>query len=249
MLSVEKLNVRFGGLTALNDLDFRLEEGEVVGLIGPNGSGKTTLFNVISGFYKPASGRVLWRGQDIAGIAEYRIARLGIARTFQNLRLFERMTLFQNVWAAQHCGNGMRPWELMLSFGARERERRQEVDHLLESTGLIDRRDELVQNLPLPEKRRLELARALARKPRLLLLDEPAGGMTPAETAQLCRIIVEVAAPSRTLMVIEHKMDMIAAICGRICALNFGTKICEGPPRQVLSDEAVLEAYLGKDGQ
>ena len=199
------------------------------------------------GFHTPTAGRIRWGKQDITGYSSHRIARLGIARTFQNLRLFERMSLFENVWAAQHRRADVRPLDMLFSLGRGERERRQEVDHLLEMTGLIERRDELVMNLPLPEKRRLELARALARKPKLLLLDEPAGGMTPVETEQVSHVIRDVAAPACTLVIIEHKMEMIAALCDRICVLNFGRKISEGAPQHVLHDSAVWDAYLGAE--
>lgn len=247
MLRIEQLDMEFGKLSALSALTLTVNEGDILGLIGPNGSGKTTLFNVISGFYRPTGGRIMWQDEDITGLSSHLIARKGIARTFQNLRLFDRMDLFQNVWAAQHQQDRLSLFDRLISTGPREAERRAAVEHLLEVTGLIDRRDELVKNLPLPEKRRLELARALARNPRLILLDEPAGGMTAVETEQLSELIRDVAAPGHTIIVIEHKMDMISKLCNRVCVLNFGSKIAEGDPETVLNEAAVLEAYLGRD--
>jgi branched-chain amino acid transport system ATP-binding protein len=245
MLRVEAMSKQFGGLEALVDLDFEVAEGEVFGLIGPNGSGKTTLFNIVTGVYAPSSGSIRFDGQEIGGLKPRRIIALGIARTFQNLRLFRRMTVFDNVLAAQHSLPEIGRRELIFARRGPEAERRDLALGLLELTGLADRRDQLASSLPLPDQRRLELARALTRAPKLLLLDEPAGGMTPTETAAMAALIRDVAAPGRTVIVIEHKMDMISALCDRICVLNFGRNIGVGEPRQVLREPAVLEAYLG----
>lgn len=246
MLEIERLVRTFGALEALAGLDLSVGEGDRVGLIGPNGSGKTTLFNVITGVYAPTGGSVRLEGRDLGGSKPDRIVNRGVARTFQNLRIFERMTVFENVWAAQHR-RGDVAWRELLFGGSAERRRRGEVDYLLERTGLADRRDLLAGGLPLPDQRRLELARALARAPRLLLLDEPAGGMTPAETGQMIGLIREVAMPGRTCIVIEHKMEMIQELCDRVCVLNFGRKIAEGSPAAVLRDDAVIEAYIGRE--
>ena len=247
MLEIERLVRKFGAVEALAGLDFSVEEGESMGLIGPNGSGKTTLFNVVTGVYPPTSGSLRLEGRDIGASKPDRIVNLGVARTFQNLRIFERLTVFENVWAAQHRRADVALRELVLAGRSAERARRQEVDGLLELTGLADRGDALAGGLPLPDQRRLELARALARRPRLLLLDEPAGGMTPAETEHMVRLIRDIAIPGRTCIVIEHKMEMIRNLCDRVCVLDFGRKIAEGPPEAVLRDDRVIEAYIGRE--
>ena len=248
MLRIESLSRFFGGVAALEELDLAVADGEVLGLIGPNGSGKTTLFNVITGVHAADAGRVVLHDADITRSTPAGIVRLGIARTFQNLRIFQRMSVRDNVWVAQHSLPGVGTLGLLSNRSAAERERRAEIDALLDAVGLADRRDALAGSLPLPDQRRLELARALARSPALLLLDEPAGGMTPAETAEMAALIRDFAVPGRTCIVIEHKLDLISTLCQRLCVLNFGRKIADGEPGRVLGQADVLEAYLGRDG-
>jgi len=249
MLHVEGLCHHFGGVETLVDLTLHVAAGDVVGLIGPNGSGKTTVFNVITGIYKPTKGRVRFHDQEISGLEPHEIITRGIARTFQNLRIYKRMTVFDNVWGAQHSLPDVSLRELFLARPRKERRHREEVERLLELVGLAEHRNMLAQHLTLQLQRRLELARALIRSPKLLLLDEPAGGMTPIETEKMAALIRDVALPGRTCVIIEHKMDMISALCGRICVLNFGRKIAEGQPDEVLKHSEVLDAYLGHEGR
>ena len=240
MLEVERVSRSFGGVAALADVSLRVTAGEVVGLIGPNGSGKTTLLNVITGLSPAERGRVRFDGRDVTNLRPDRIALLGLARTFQTPRILHRMTVLQNLAAALFAGSSR-----VRKLNAAGRDR---LLGLLDDCGLGDRTDELASKLTLPEQRRLELVRTLVTEPKLILLDEPAGGMTPAETEGMARLIAEVAAKGRTCIVIEHKIDMISSLCERICVLNFGQVIADGTTAAVLEDEAVLEAYLGRRG-
>ncbi len=245
MLSAVAVTKAFGAHLALDNLSLAVTKGGVIGLIGPNGSGKTTLFNAITGIHSPTSGSLHFAGRDITGRASERIAQLGIARTFQNLKVFRRLTVFDNVLGAQNSASDMTMWQMLFSVRRNETPRRDRVEHILERVGLTDRRHALAQDLPLGEQRRLELARALAREPELLLLDEPAGGMTPQETDTMAELIHDVAEAGPTVFLIEHKMGMVMRLCRHIVVLNFGRKIAEGTPKQVQSDAAVREAYLG----
>ena len=245
MLALQGLEKRFGALAALSGIDLEVTAGEILGIIGPNGSGKTTLLNAVTGVYPPSAGRIAFEGADITGWKGHRIARLGLARTFQNIRLFPTMTVFQNVWAAQHART---PGGLLGLLRSRPRPGGNDtsrVEEALEQVGLLAFREVLARHLPLPARRRLEIARALVVDARLVLLDEPAGGMTPAETADMARVIREVVAPGRTCVVIEHKMALITGVCTRLCVLDFGRKIAEGHPDEVLGRAEVREVYLG----
>jgi len=249
MLALTGIEKRFGAMAALAGIDLAVETGDVLGIVGPNGSGKTTLLNVVTGVYPPTAGLVTFHGTDITGWAGHRIARLGIARTFQNIRLFPAMTVFHNVWAAQH---GRVPGGVLGLLRGRPAARGRDargVDEVLEQVGLLEDREVLARHLPLPARRRLEVARALAVDASLVLLDEPAGGMTPAETADMARLIRQVVAPGRTCVVIEHKMALIAGVCSRLCVLDFGRKIAEGLPDRVLADARVRQAYLGGEDE
>lgn len=242
-LSIRGLSKSFQGLQALDTVDLDIAEGASLGLIGPNGSGKTTLFNLITGIYPPDQGEIHFGDEVLAGRSAHEIFGRGVARTFQNLRLFEHMTVYENVRSARHAANA--PGGLLWMSGAARKNERDAIMGYLETAGLADRAHDLPSALPLAGQRRLEVARALAAEPRLLLLDEPAGGMTPRETVSMAEALARHVLPGRTVILIEHKIDMIADLCPRLCVLNFGRKIADGETNRVLRAREVVEAYLG----
>jgi branched-chain amino acid transport system ATP-binding protein len=250
VLEVDSLTLQFGGLVALDDVSFHIDEGEILGLIGPNGAGKTTCFNAVTGVYRPTSGDIRFNGESITGKKRFEITKLGIARTFQNIRLFRSMTALENVLVgadAQHKTGILSALFRLPRHRMEEQHGHDRAMELLEFMGLAQVADELAANLSYCDQRRLEIARAMATEPKLICLDEPAAGFNPAEKAKLMELIRKVRDQGYTVLLIEHDMRLVMGVTDRIVVLEFGRKIAEGRPAEIRDNPAVIAAYLGVD--
>lgn len=250
LLEIANITKTFGGLKAISDVTFSLDKGRIVSIIGPNGAGKTTFFNTLTGIYKPDGGTIQFNGKSLVGLRPDQIAARGIARTFQNIRLFPDMTVIENIMVGMHIHFKQSPLATLLrtpSFKKEEAEAEQKASRLMKYVGLYNVENELAKNLPYGAQRRLEIARALAADPLLLLLDEPAAGMNPQETEDIIQLFRNIRDKMGiTILLIEHDMRVVMNISEDICVMDYGVKIAQGPPAEIRSNTRVIEAYLGR---
>ena len=249
-LDIEHLTMQFGGVVAVNDVTLSVKQGEIHGLIGPNGSGKTTIFNVVSGYYKPTSGKVSFEGQTTSGLPAHQITAKGFARTFQNLRLFASMTVLDNVLVGMGHHSKTALWQEFFDPAAIRREEKAFKDKAMGLLKLLEIEESALKqatSLPYGHQRRVEIARALATDPKLVLLDEPAAGLNEVETEQLRQILLKIRDAGVTIFLVEHDMKLVMAVCELITVLDYGKKIAEGPCAAINCDPVVIEAYLGKE--